>query len=305
MAKYVVVGAGSIGSSVASRLAGQGHSVTVVSRRGAGPAHELISRTSADASDANRLGELSRASDAVFNCVNPKYHRWATDWPPIASALLSAAESSGAVLVTLANLYPYGEPTGPMSPDSPFLATYEKALVRATMWHDALAAHEQGRIRACEVRASDFLGAGDQSVLGDRVIPKVLVGKSCRVLGDPDMPHSWTYTEDVASTLIACAQMPVAWGRAWHVPTNPAKSSREAINDIADAAAKPHVKVRSIPMPVLGLLGLFSPVVRELPTTMYQFKVPFVIDDEASRQELGLEPTPWVDALLACIKRYA
>jgi hypothetical protein len=33
--------------------------------------------------------------------------------------------------------------------------------------------------------------------------------------------------------------------------------------------------------------------------------MPFVIDDEASRQELGLEPTPWADALLACIKRYA
>lgn len=304
MSNYVVVGAGSIGSSVAARLAAQGHSVSVVSRRGGGPVHELITRTSADAKDATRLGELCQGSDAIFNCVNPQYHRWPTDWPPIANALLTSAQSSQAVLVTMANLYPYGPPAGPMSPDSPLLATYEKALVRATMWRDALAAHEQGRIRACEVRASDFLGAGDQSVLGDRVIAKVLAGKSCQVLGDPDMPHSWTYTEDVARTLIACAQTPAAWGRAWHVPTSQPRTSREAINDIADVAGRAHVKVKSIPMPALRLLGLFSPMFRELPTTMYQFTMPFVIDDTATRHELGLEPTPWREALAACVKRY-
>ena len=38
---------------------------------------------------------------ALYNAVNPAYHRWATDWPPVAAALLTAAERSGAVLVTM------------------------------------------------------------------------------------------------------------------------------------------------------------------------------------------------------------
>ncbi len=66
-----------------------------------------------------------------FNCANPKYHQWAKDWPPIASALQTAAERSGATLVTLSNLYAYGPGSGVMSADTPLAATYEKARVRA------------------------------------------------------------------------------------------------------------------------------------------------------------------------------
>jgi nucleoside-diphosphate-sugar epimerase len=304
MSKYVVAGAGGIGSAVATRLASEGHDVTLVSRRGGGPSHPLIARTSADVGDTQRLIELSANADAVFNCVNPPYHRWANDWPPLATSLLQSAASSNAVLVTLSNLYAYGVPTGPMSPSSPFLATYDKALVRATMWHDALAAHHEGRLRTCEVRASDFLGISDQSMLGERVVPRVLAGKSCQVLGNPDMAHSWSYTDDVANTLIACAQNSLAWGRAWHAVTNPPRSTREAINDIADVAGCDHVKVKSIPTLALRALGIFNPTIRELPITSYQFEMPFIIDDVETREELGLTPTPWREALAATIEGY-
>jgi nucleoside-diphosphate-sugar epimerase len=304
MSEYLVVGAGSIGSAVAARLAAQGHTVTVASRRARGPEHELVTRIGADASDAQRLGELATGCDAIFNCLNPQYHRWLTDWPPMANALLASAEKSQAVLVTLSNLYPYGPPTGPMTPESPFLAKFEKALVRATMWQDALDAHNTGRIRATEVRASDFLGARDQSMLGDRIIPRVLQGKSCRVIGEPDVLHSWTFTDDVARTLITCAQVPSAWGRAWHVPTNPPRTQREAINDVADVAGCHHVKVAGMPRAAIRLFGLVNPTVRELPKTMYQFTMPFVIDDQATRTEFGLEPTPWRDGLDAIVRSY-
>jgi hypothetical protein len=38
-----------------------------------------------------------------------------TDWPPPAAALLRAAETSGALLVTTGNLYGYGAVDGPMT----------------------------------------------------------------------------------------------------------------------------------------------------------------------------------------------
>ena len=117
------------------------------------------------------------------------------------------------------------------------------------------------------------------------------------MLGDLDVAHSWTYTDDVARTLIACAQSESAWGRAWHVPTNPPRSSREAVDDLADAAGVAHVKVAVIPPFALRVVGVFNPVVRELPTTLYQFSEPFVIDDTETRSTFGLEPTPWFEAL--------
>ena len=301
MANYLIIGAGAIGSALAEELASGHHQVSVVSRRGSTSSNPFITSVSADASDADRVTQLATDCDAIFNCANPAYHRWPTDWPPIANALLTAAEHSGAVLVTMSNLYPYGPPTGPMTPDSPFNATYEKALVRATMWRDARSAHDAGRLRATEVRASDYIGPKSQGVMGQRAIPRVLAGKSCQVLGNLDVPHSWSYTVDVARTLVACAQNSEAWGRAWHVPTNVARTQRQVIDDVADAAGVSRVKISSISPFVLRVMGLFSPVIRELPTTIYQFTAPFVIDDTATRQNLRLEPTPWDVVLKATI----
>ena len=285
MGTYVIVGAGAIGSVVAQRLADDGQIVRLVSRRGAGPTHESIERISADAGDREALSRHASGASAIFNCANPLYHRWSSDWPPIADSILHAAETSRADLVTLGNLYVYGRPTGAMTPNDPLNADFDKALVRARMWSDALGANDEGRVRATEVRASDYVGPGAQSALGDRIVPRVLAGKSCSVLGDVNAPHSWTYTDDVARTLIACARSDEAWGRAWHVLTNPARSSRQAVNDIADAAQVPHVKVSSIPLIALRLVGIFNPVVRELPTTLYQFTA----------------PTPWGEALAATV----
>ena len=127
MSKFVVVGAGPTGSGVAEQLADAGHETVVVTRSGSGPVIEGVRRVAADASDAEALSRLARGASAVFNCANPPYHRWPTDWPPLANALLAAAEETGATLVTLGNLYPYGPPAAPMTPHDPLNADYVKA----------------------------------------------------------------------------------------------------------------------------------------------------------------------------------
>ena len=86
MATHVIVGAGPIGSATARLLADDGHEVRVVTRRGAGPAHERIQRISADATDVGRLADLCAGATVLYNCANPPYHRWRTDWPPLAEA---------------------------------------------------------------------------------------------------------------------------------------------------------------------------------------------------------------------------
>ena len=302
---HLVVGAGAIGSAVARQLATAGTAVRIVSRSGSGPDRSLVQRVSADAADARRLSELATGASVIYNCVNPPYHRWATDWPPVANALITAAESSGAVLVTCSNLYGYGPVTGPMTESTPLAATGSKARVRIQMWQDALAAHQAGRIRASEARGSDYIGPLAESHLGERTLPKMLAGKTVQVLGDLDATHTWTYTEDMAATLIAIGADERAWGRAWHVPSALTCSQREAHTRMAAMVGAPTPKLSSVSPLILRALGLVNPVMRELPEVAYQTSRPYVLDSSAAQRELGLVPTPADDVLRAHVEWYA
>src|SRR6266566_3090644 len=298
----LVIGAGVIGSRVARMLAEQGHRVSVVSRRGSGPAG--VTNVAADAADAGTMARLADGAAVIYNCVNPAYHRWPTDWPPIASSLLSAAERGGAVLVTLSNLYGYGpaarssgvggyDEAHPLTEATPLTATGRKGQVRARVWRDALAAHQAGRIRVAEVRASDFVGPGAESALGERIVGRIRRGQGVSVLGRADRPHTWSFTDDVARTLVVAGTDPRAWGRAWHVPSNEPRSQRAVIGDFAQAAGVGEVRVRTLPPVLMHGMGLVWPLMRELRETEYQFRDDFVMDSSTAQATFGLKPTPW------------
>ena len=218
MALHVIVGAGPVGTATAKVLAERGEQVRVVTRSGSGPEHPNIERVATDATDADRLSALAEGAAALYNCASPAYHQWFTDWPPLAAALLTAAERSGAVLTVADNLYGYGPVTGPITPDTPLAATHPKIKLRADMFRDALARHEPGRIRMTEVRASDYLEAN--SILSFALAKPLEAGKRAYVPTPLDVKHSWTAIADVARTLATVSGDERAWGKAWLVPTD-------------------------------------------------------------------------------------
>ena len=304
MSKHVVVGAGPIGAATALLLSRRGEEVVIVTRSGSGPIHPAITRTAADASSSAGMAELAAGAVAIYNCANPAYHRWPAYWPPIAQALLGAAERSGAVLATVSNLYGYGPVSGPMTEDLPLAAQGRKGLTRARMWREALAAHDAGRVRATEVRGSDYVGRGAQSHLGDRVVPRLLAGRDVTVMKSADTSHTWTATDDVARLLVAVALDERAWGRPWHVPSNPPRTQREAVGDLCRVAGLHPVKVREYPGMLIRAMGLYNPTMRELPEVAYQFEGEFVLDSTAAQRTFGLAPTPWDDVLSDVIASY-
>src|SRR3954453_20834801 len=237
MALHVIVGKGPVGTTTAELLAAGGHEVRVLSRSG-GRCTDAVEHRQVDAADAEAVAAAPAGAAVLYNAVNPAYHRWATDWPPVAAALLSAAERTGAVLVTMGNLYGYGRPTGPMTPDSPLAATDTKGRVRARMWGEALAAHEAGRVRVTEARAADFVGpqvpAGHSHLM--RQLSALRAGRRAWVVGDPDVPRGWSYLPDVAETLVTLGTDDRALGRAWHVPSA-IRSQRQALTDLVGALA--------------------------------------------------------------------
>lgn len=295
MAQHVIVGSGAVGTAVAALLAERGEQVRVVSRRGGGLEHPAVERVAADATDADRLTALVEGASALYNCANPLYHRWLTDWPPLASALLTTAERTGAVLATVSNLYGHGEVDQPITQDTPLTASHPKLRMRADMWRDALAAHQAGKIRATEVRGSDYLE--DNSIAALALGERALTGRRVVTPMPLDVKHSWTSVPDVARTLVTVAAEEKAWGQAWPVPTGPPLTLRELVTRFAEVAGAPAPRLSTVPYPVLWTVGLFSPTVRELRTTYYQFRHPFVLDSTATTAAFGIEPTPLDEVL--------
>lgn len=299
---HVVLGYGPAGAATARLLADQGHSVRVITRSGRSP-EPGIEHVALDATNSGRLIEAARGAVALHHCAAPPYHRWATDWPPLASSVCAAAEATGAVLVMLGNLYGYGPVDGPLTEQLPLAATGPKGRVRAAVWEQVRELHEQGRIKAVEVRASDFFGPGvtDGGHLAARVMPRLLRGKPVSALGDPDAPHSWSYVPDVARALVEVAGEERAWGRPWHVPTGPALSVREMVDRLAAEAGTGPVEVRGLPPAVLGVASVFSPLLRELKEVRYQFDRPFVVDSSAYEAEFTVRATPLDEQIKATV----
>lgn len=303
MTLHVIVGAGPVGSATAMRLAGQGEQVRIITRSGTGPAAPGIERIAADATSPGRLADLATGAAVLYCCASPPYHRWPAEWPPLAAAVLAAAERTGAVLVMMGNLYGYGPPGHPMTEDDPLAAVGPKGRTRAQVWNQLLAAHQADRARVTEARASDFFGPGvrGQSPVGQRSIPRLLAGRTVSVLGDPDAPHSWTYLPDIAAALVTLGADERAWGRPWHVPTGPPLSQREIYAALARIAAVPPPALRPVRPWLIRAAGIAVPYMREFGEVAYQFTEPFEMDSSAFQNTFHISPTPVAEALSATL----
>jgi nucleoside-diphosphate-sugar epimerase len=320
---HVVVGKGPVGTATAQALLDAGHRVRVLSRSGgtspelvldAGAAARLEART-VDAADAASVVAASEGAATIYNCLNPEYHRWATDWPPMATALLDAAEAHDAGYVIMGNLYGYGpardggrrsggyDERSPMTESTPLAAEGTKGVIRVRMWEEAIARHRAGRVRVTEARAADFYGplVTDGGYLGERTVPPLVAGKRPQFVGNPTLPHSFTYIPDVGRALATLGTDDRSWGRAWHVPTAPARSAQEMVTRLCELAGVEPVEMRVVPHFAVRLAGLFVPFMRELEEVRYQFVEPFVLDSSDFTETFGWEATPIDEALAATL----
>ena len=151
------------------------------------------------------------------------------------------------------------------------------------------------------MRGSDYMGPGVSTSTGHiaRVAPAALAGKTVRVIGRADQPHSFTDIRDMARALVLVAGEPSSWGRVWHAPTNAPRTQSEVIADVCHAVGREPGKVKPMPGFVLGVLGAVVPVLKELRETEYQFTAPYVLDSSDIENTFGLTPTPWDEVCLA------
>ncbi len=291
---HVVFGAGQIGPLLAQRLVSLGKPVRVV-RRSSGPvAVQGVEVVRGDAMDSGFCVKAARGAEAVYHCMNTAYSArvWSQTLPRLQENLVAAAGGAGARLVVLDNVYALGKTGGkPMTDDTPAAPCSAKGAIRARLHEDLLAAARRGDVRAAVGRASDFYGPGaGQSHVGERLLRQLLAGKAAQVVVNPDTPHTYHFSRDVAAGLAALGLDPRSDG-TWMLPCAPAITTREVIELLARALGRAG-KVQRIPPLLLSVLGVAVPMMRELKEMAYQWEEPFVIDDRRFRERFGMQATP-------------
>ena len=303
---HVVFGTGQVGSALAAHLAGLGLAVRAVSRHRPAALAGGIDWRAADVTDPEAAADAAKGASVVYQCVNAPYTQWPELFPPLQRGVLAAAERSGALLVALENLYGYG-PTGgrPMTEDLPLAATTVKGRTRAAMTAELLAAAEAGRVRLAIGRASDFFGPGvtQGSTLGERVFGNALAGRRADFIGNPDLPHTYSYGPDIAAGLATLGTDPRAAGQVWHLPGPATVTTRELL-DLLAAEVGHQVGIRSVPKLALRALGLVNPMLRELAEMAYEFDQPFVLDTSKYQTVFGAAGTPLAEAIAATVGWY-
>lgn len=288
----IVTGAGPVGWTVATQLADAGHRVRVLTRSGTGPEHPLIELRRVDAGNQAELAPAMAGAAAIFHCIHGSSYDtevWRRELPGAEAVVLAAAGEAGAVAVFPESLYSYSSPEQPMLESSGRLAGGGKRGVR----RDLLAARAASATPTVSVVAADFFGPRVRvSHAGERMVPRLLAGKRVMVVGSAGQPHSFTYVPDLAAAMIRATELPTTNNVVLHAPTNPALTQRELAGAFAAAAGAPTPKVGAIPGWTMRLAGAFSPQMRELAETLYQFQAPFIMDSAASQEILGLAPTP-------------
>jgi nucleoside-diphosphate-sugar epimerase len=173
------------------------------------------------------------------------------------------------------------------------------------MTAELLAAAEAGRVRIAIGRASDFFGPGvtGGSVLGERVFGHALAGRRADFIGNPGLPHTYSYVPDIAAGLATLGTDARAEGEVWHLPGPPAGTTRALLDLVAGQVGHP-VGTRPVPRLAVRALGLVNPVLRELAETFYQFGEPFVLDTSKYQAAFGAADTPLADAIAATVAWY-
>ncbi len=303
---HVVFGTGQVGNALAAHLTGLGLAVRTVSRNRPRVLADGADWRAANVTDPQAAADAAKGASVIYQCLNAPYTQWPELFPPLQRGVLAAAEHAGALLVTLENLYGYG-PTGgkPMTEDLPLAATTVKGATRAAMTAELLAAADSGRVRFAIGRASDFFGPGvtQGSMLGERVFGNALAGRRADFIGNPDLPHTYSYVPDIAAGLATLGTDPRAAGQVWHLPGPQTGSTRALLELVATEVGHP-VGVRALPKLAVRALALVNPMLRGLAEMAYEFDEPFVLDTSKYESAFGAAGTPLAGAIAATVAWY-
>ena len=258
----------------------------------------------ADLLDAKAVSDAVEGSEVAYLVAGLKYDAkvWAEQWPTVMRNAIEACKRHGTKLVFFDNVYAYGKVDGVMSENTPYNPCSRKGEVRATIVTTLMDEVKRGELQGMIVRAADFYGPGAAlSLTHSTVHERLKAKKTPQWIGDAQAVHTFTYTPDAGRSVALLGNTPSAYGQVWHALTSKEPMSGEAYVRIACELSGQPFKVQVAPRWMLGLMGLFVPVLRENMEMLYQFEHDYRFDSSKLEQAFTVQATSYREGVKAAL----
>lgn len=291
---------GTIGSVLARELKTYTNKIRLVSRhpKKINDTDELFP---ADLTDPLQVEKAIAGSSVVYLVAGFEYKLkvWEETWPKLMRACIDACSKHNARFVFFDNVYLYDvNSIGHMTEDSAINAPSQKGKIRQEIAAMLMKAVKVGTITALIARSADFYGpANKNSFLTETVYKNIKQGKRPNWFVNAGKKHSFTYTPDAARATAILGNTADAYNQVWHLPTDKNVLTGIEMINLFNAAMNSSEKPMVIPVWMIKLLGIFMPLMREMPEMMYQYDRDYIFDSGKFEKRFNFVPTSYKDGI--------
>lgn len=302
-----ILGAGgAIGIELAKALPKFTNKIRLVSRNPQ-KVNEKDELVKADLLNPKEVDKAVKGSSVVYVTIGfpYSYKFWKANWPPFMRSVIDACKKHDTKLVFFDNIYMYdANHLNRMTEETPINPPSQKGEVKAELVKMIMNEVDKGALTALIARAADFYGPGikNTSILTEMVIDPISKGKTADWMGSVYFKHAFTYTPDAGKATALLGNTDSAYNQVWHMPTaKNAPTGKEWIGQVASAFnTKPKHRVAS--KFILKIMGIFIPVLREMPEMIYQYDRDYVFNSDKFEKAFNFKPTSYEDGLKEIIK---
>ncbi len=299
--KTILGAGGAIGTELAKSLTQYTQNIRLVSRQPKA-VNESDQLFPADLTKPEEVVAAVEGSDVAYLTVGLPYEIkiWESTWPVVMQNVIDACKIHGTRLVFFDNIYMY-DPVcmADITEEAPIRPVSKKGMVREKIARMLMEAVEKGAITALIARSADFYGPSisKTSVLTETVMNNLARGKKAQWLVSLDCLHSFTYTPDAGRATAFLGITESAYDQVWHLPTtSDPPTGKEWIDRFAEEmGVKPGYQVA--PKWLIRAMGLFMPIMKELPEMMYQYDRDYVFNSSKFENEFIFQPTSYQEGI--------
>lgn len=295
---------GTIGSLLAKELNQYTKNIRLVSRNPK-KVNETDELFRADLSDVSQVEKAVAGSEVVYLMVGFEYKAkvWQDRWPKLMRATLDACIKHKSKLVFFDNVYMYDPKSIPhMTEDAPLNPTSKKGMARKEIAEMMMNDVRAGKLKGLIARSADFYGPkNEKSFLIEVVYKKFLEKKKANWFMDATKLHSFTYTPDAAKATALLGNTDDAYNQVWHLPTDPNVLTGKQWIELFGKEMNVPAKYSVFSMFALKLVGVFIPLLREMPEMMYQYDRDYVFDSSKFDKRFNFKTTTYAEGVKAII----